>query len=266
MGLGNPKVGIVGGTGRMGSWFAEFLENQGLEVMRSGRTTVLRPEKMATKCDVVVISVPIKDTMDVIKKVGPFVCSEGLLVDLTSIKSGAITAMLKHSQAQVVGLHPLFGPKNNADSDTKRIAVCPARGNRGYQWVMDITTRGGLEPLVIDPSLHDQFMGIVQGANHFAVIALALCIKDSGYSLDDLLGCSTQTFDQFIKRIRSMLKQSPHLFASLLLDNPYSKSHFNSYVASCQRLATMLNKGQREDFEKLFCSLRQFFQIEEEML
>ncbi len=266
MGLEHPKVGIVGGTGRMGSWFTRFLEHQGLEVIQTSRSTELPPRQVAAMCDVVVISVPIKDTLDVIKEVGPLIPENGLLIDLTSIKTEVIEAMLKYSVCQVVGLHPLFGPESSGDSGAKRIAVCPARGEQGHHWVMHIATRGGLKPLVIDPLLHDQLMGIVQGANHFALIALALAIKESGYRLEEILHSSTRTFEQTVKRIRAMLEQPSHLFASLLLDNPYSRSSIDSYVASCRRLAKAINRGQREDFEELFCSLRQFFQIEEGIL
>ncbi len=265
MELEHPKVGIVGGTGRMGAWFARFLEHQGLEVVRTSRSTELHPRQVAAMCDVVVISVPIKNTLNVIKEIGPLISENSLLIDLTSIKAKVIETMLKYSVCQVVGLHPLFGPESNPDTRAKRIAICPARGEQGYQWVLHITTRGGLKPFVTDPLLHDQHMGIVQGANHFALIAFALFIKESGHRLGEILNSSTQTFEQVIKRIRTMLDQPPHLFAALLLDNPYSRNSIDSYVASCRRLAKAVNRGQRDDLEELLGSLRQFFQNEEGM-
>ena len=86
MGLIRPVVGIVGGSGKMGSWLARLLERQGLKVLCSGRKTPLRPAEMAVRCDVVVVSVPVSETLEVIQQVDPLVPDKGLLMDLTSVK------------------------------------------------------------------------------------------------------------------------------------------------------------------------------------
>jgi len=45
---------------------------------------------MAQKSDVVVVSVPIADTVRVIREIGPLVPGEGLLMDLASLKAGPV--------------------------------------------------------------------------------------------------------------------------------------------------------------------------------
>ena len=119
MGLVLKKVGIIGGTGRMGSWFADLLEQSGATVYRIGRTTDLTPSEAAAKCDVVVISVPIAQTVKIIREIGPLVSKHALLMDLTSIKKEPVQAMLEHSNAQVVGAHPLFGPDSTINNGQK---------------------------------------------------------------------------------------------------------------------------------------------------
>ena len=103
MGLTRPTVGIVGGTGKMGSWFAGLLGQSGSKVFRVGRRTDLTPAQVAQQCDVVVISVPIADTVRVIQEVGPLVSENGVLMDLTSVKKGPVEAMLRYSRAEIVG-------------------------------------------------------------------------------------------------------------------------------------------------------------------
>ena len=107
MGLDFSRIGIIGGNGKTGSWLARMLENRGIEVLIASRSTPLQPVDMARECKVVVISVPIVNTVQVIKEIGPQVPREGLLMDLTSVKKGPIEAMMKYSEAQVVGIHPL---------------------------------------------------------------------------------------------------------------------------------------------------------------
>ncbi|MCP4681013.1 MAG: hypothetical protein GY864_01605, partial [Desulfobacterales bacterium] len=54
MGFNKPRIGIIGGTGKMGSWFADLMERHGSEVFRLGRKTTPTPAEMAPQCDVVV--------------------------------------------------------------------------------------------------------------------------------------------------------------------------------------------------------------------
>ena len=65
---------------------------------------------LADICDVIVVSVPIAATAGVIAEVGPLMKKGQLLMDLTSLKKEPVALMLKHSEADVVGCHPLFGP------------------------------------------------------------------------------------------------------------------------------------------------------------
>ena len=78
------KVAIIGGSGKMGRWFASFLLNEGKEVIITGRnekklleakeqlgveaTTNIEAVKTA---DVVLISVPIDNFEEVVKQLPP---------------------------------------------------------------------------------------------------------------------------------------------------------------------------------------------------
>jgi prephenate dehydrogenase len=258
MGLTHPRVGIVGGTGRMGSWLALLLEARGLAVLRTGRKTDLTPSEMAQQCDVVVISVPIADTVRVIKEIGPLVSENGLLMDLTSVKKAPVEAMLKYSRAEVVGVHPLFGPDSGSNSDL-RIAVCPGRGHEGPNWVIDTFRDEGFRVVTLEPEEHDRIMGIVQGVNHFSTLALALCISRSGIETDRLMNVSTYTFNQRLGRIRSIVEQPGELFGSLLMDNPAAGDFIERYLESVESLIQVTRKGDRKAFGELFHSLKKVF-------
>ncbi|MFZ1127810.1 prephenate dehydrogenase/arogenate dehydrogenase family protein, partial [Methanoregula sp.] len=103
------KAGIIGGTGKMGRLFAPVFERAGYDVLVSGRSTALTNEQLAGTCDLVVVSVPIRDTVRVIGEIAPFLREDQLLCDFTSLKTGPVAAMLR-SKAAVIGLHPMFGP------------------------------------------------------------------------------------------------------------------------------------------------------------
>jgi prephenate dehydrogenase len=258
MGLTRPTVGIVGGTGKMGSWFAGLVGQSGSKVFRVGRKTDLTPAQVAQQCDVVVISVPIADTVRVIQEVGPLVSENGVLMDLTSVKKGPVEAMLRYSRAEIVGAHPLFGPDITSHSGLK-VIVCPGRGERGLGWLKGILQDSGLKVTVLSPEKHDHIMGLIQGVNHFSTLALASCIIGSGLKLEDVLNCSTQTFNDRIERIRSVLEQPADLFGSLLMDNPEADEFIDVYLQAVEELVQIIRQRDKAAFGKLFESLKRVF-------
>ena len=253
-----PVVGIVGGLGRMGSWFAELMERQGHSVLRSDLHTDLSPAAMTPRCDVVVISVPISETLSVIREIAPLVAERGLLMDLTSVKRAPLEAMLACSTAQVVGLHPLLGPEAGSNSGG-RVVVCRGRGESGLAWITGMLERSGLQVVHLEAEEHDRMMGLIQGAHHFSTLALALSIGRSGFRVSDLSRCSTETFSERLERIRSMMEQPADLFGSLLMDNLAAAEFSERYLKAAGELFEMISKGDRGAFKEVFGSLRGVF-------
>ena len=60
------KVGIIGGTGKIGQLFRGVFERGGYEVVCSGRHTDVTPRQIAGECDIVMVAVPIHATVPVI--------------------------------------------------------------------------------------------------------------------------------------------------------------------------------------------------------
>src|SRR5208283_3092649 len=119
------KAGIIGGTGKMGKLFAPVFERAGYEVTVSGRSTTVTNAEIAETCDLVVVSVPIRDTVRIIGEIAPLLGKDQVLCDFTSLKVAPVAAMLK-SEAQVIGLHPMFGPTVSSIA-RQTIIMCPAR-------------------------------------------------------------------------------------------------------------------------------------------
>ena len=251
-----PTLGIVGGAGRMGSWFAELMERQGFTVLRSDLDTELTPRAMTVRCDVVVVSVPIAETLKVIREIGPLLPEDGLLMDLTSVKKAPLEAMLVHSAAQVVGLHPLLGPEAGFNSGG-RVVVCAGRGETGLSWITQVLLARGLTPVYLDADEHDRMMGLIQGANHFSTLALALTVSRSGFEASDLSRCATETFRERLARIRFMMEQPVELFGSLLMDNPAAAEFSAQFLEGARGLLEIIMTKDKQAFGNLFASVRE---------
>jgi prephenate dehydrogenase len=243
----------------MGSWFAELMERQGLTVLRSDLGTELTAAAMTVRCDVVVVSVPISETLKVIREIGPLLSENGLLMDLTSVKKAPLEAMLGHSAAQVVGLHPLLGPEAGFNSGG-RVVVCRGRGESGLAWITHVLEKSGLTPVYLDAEEHDRMMGLIQGAHHFSTLALALAVSRSGFELSDLSRCATETFRERLDRIRFMMEQPVELFGSLLMDNPAAAEFSERYLEAARRLLEIFRSKDKQAFADLFLSLRETFE------
>ena len=213
-------IGIIGGVGGIGRWFAAFFEKEGHAVHVSGRDTGLRPAEMAGACPVVIVSVPIGVTEAVIREVGPHMKTNSLLMDLTSLKKGPVRAMLETSSSEVIGLHPLFGPGVQS-LEGQNIVLCPARGDRWPPWVRDVLGKGGANLIETTPERHDEIMAVVQVLNHLNTLVLGLSIGEAGISREELERFSTPLFRARLAAVENLFSH-PQLYAEIIAGNPHA--------------------------------------------
>ena len=128
----NPfGIGIVGGTGGIGRWFAAFFASQGHPVHVAGRKTDLSLRDLAERCRVVIVAVPIGVTREVIQRVGPLLDPDALLMDLTSFKAAPVSDARRVGRG-VIGCHPLRAGRRLRDRTS--------RSARGKRWLPGCAT------------------------------------------------------------------------------------------------------------------------------
>lgn len=102
-------VVIVGGGGQMGRLFENMLTLSGYQVRILEQHDWDRAADIVSDAGMVIVSVPIHVTEQVIGKLPPLP-KDCILVDLASVKNGPLQAMLAAHDGPVLGLHPMFGP------------------------------------------------------------------------------------------------------------------------------------------------------------
>jgi len=241
-------IGIIGGTGGMGKWFSKFFRRAGYPVVATGRTRGPDYASLAAACPVVIVSVPIAVTEDVIRKIGPCLPKESLLLDLTSLKEGPVRAMLAASVAEVIGLHPLFGPGVSSLSG-QNIAVCPARGNSWLPWLKDILEKNGARLMETTPARHDELMAVIQALNHFLTAVLGLSVATAGIEPEELRHFSTPVFRERLDHLHRLFSQ-PDLYAHLIAGNPYGKKLIISAINNLEALLAPVREGDAATLAK----------------
>ncbi|XNM47620.1 bifunctional chorismate mutase/prephenate dehydrogenase [Escherichia coli] len=118
-------VVIVGGGGQMGRLFEKMLTLSGYQVRILEQHDWDRAADIVADAGMVIVSVPIHVTEQVIGKLPPLP-KDCILVDLASVKNGPLQAMLAAHDGPVLGLHPMFGP--DSGSLAKQVVVwCDGR-------------------------------------------------------------------------------------------------------------------------------------------
>lgn len=243
------KVGIIGGTGGMGRWFAGFFTQEGHPVIVSGRSRGPSPSEMASTCSVVIVSVPIGVTCDVIRKVSPFMKEDSLLMDLTSLKVEPMRAMLESSVSEVIGLHPLFGPGQPSLAG-QNIALCPGRGKNWLPRVRKLLEEKEARIVETTPERHDEIMATVQGINHLDTIILGLFLQEVGLDPAILERFSTPILRTKMEIIQKVFSH-PALYAEIIALNPYLRRMTDLYQRTFAEMKIVTEKGNAEDLRRL---------------
>jgi prephenate dehydrogenase len=244
----NPvKIALIGGSGQMGRWLQRFFTDQGHTVLCADLDTRETPQEVAAQADVVILSVPIPKVAAIARDLAPHLRPEAALMDVTSVKQRPLDAMLKAFPGEVVGTHPLFGPKEKS-IEGRTVVLCPGRGERWLNWLKDLLEQAGARVKVTSATEHDRLMAVVQGLSHFVLIALEKSIRQLGVSPQDLEDYSTPTFDTLHRLAKRLLSQDAQLYACIQVANPANRLALR---ALDDTVADILYFVQRQDVNGL---------------
>lgn len=239
------KIGIIGGTGGIGRWFAQYFQKEGLEVEVCGRTSGPDLPALTRECPIVIVSVPIAATVDVIERVGPLMPERSLLMDFTSLKTEPVQAMLRVSSCEVIGLHPLFGPEAKTLAG-HNLVVCPARTQKWLPYVLKLFRRGRARIIETTPERHDEWMAQVQVLNHLNTITMGLALRRSGFDLQELQPVATPAFEAKVDLMKKIFGPNARLYAQIITHNPFVDRVFGDYQKSLQELKKWVRRRDDE--------------------
>ncbi|MBN2397592.1 MAG: prephenate dehydrogenase/arogenate dehydrogenase family protein [Deltaproteobacteria bacterium] len=244
------EIGIIGGTGGIGRWFADFFKKEGYTVHVSGRTSGMGPDEMARTCGVVIVSVPINITAAVIGEIGPRMPESSLLMDFTSLKAEPVRAMLASSRSEVLGCHPLFGP-DVPSIEGMNVVLCPARVKKWAGWPEDLFRKRGAHVFETTPERHDEMVSITQVLNHLDTVVMALALKETGIDPAELRKFSTPIFDTKLAIIEKVCTNNPRLYADIITENPDISNVVAIYERSLARIKALVEENDPEGLADL---------------
>ena len=257
----NPQLGkivIVGGNGKMGKLFSRLFTLSGYQVesLEANEWETKSPT-IFENAGMVIISVPIHLTVEVIKKL-PALPENCLLVDLASIKKAPLEAMLKAHNGPVLGLHPMFGP--DVPSLAKQVvAYCEGRDRPAFEWLLEQLMVWGARIEAITAEEHDKNMSFIQALRHFTTFAYGQHLAKEKVDLASLLRLSSPIYRLELAMIGRLFAQDPQLYADIILSSKENIELIRRYHHSLGQAIDLLDINAKNEFVHSFNNVSDWF-------
>lgn len=242
------KIAIIG-FGRFGQLWAKLIKPFG-EVLifnnsdKSGVATDLGLRYFSfdqlenlQEADYIFIAVSIRNALEVMQKIKPFVRSGALVMDVCSVKVNPCNWFREvfPNEVETMGTHPMFGPDSAKTGLTgKQIVLCPLRISEDkLKMLKDIFTKLNLQIIETTPEEHDRQTAYSLAMVHFL-----------GRGLEKLnleqIAIRTLGFESLLMLQNNVSNDSWQLFEDMQSHNPYAKEMRRRVVDSLVALEKSL--------------------------
>ena len=254
-----PKhILYVGGEGGMGRLYRKFTDSSGHHTYSLDKGNWYQLEEMAPKLDMVIITVPINVTVDVIKRIAPKLKPNTVIADFTSNKSEPLRAMLAAHSGPVVGLHPMHGP--DVPNLSKQLMVfCSGRDSGKADWFKEQCKLWGMRVINAEPEKHDHVMNLVQGLRHFVALLHGSFMKEYDLFPKEMLDYSSPIYRAELMMTGRIFAQDAELYADIVFSNKERRDLLLTFFNHHQTLMEMVKNDDKKGFIKEFEAVTDFF-------
>jgi chorismate mutase/prephenate dehydrogenase len=234
---------IIGGAGKLGGWFVDFLTSQGFEVDVSdpagapaGTHDIGNYRQDALEQDFIVVATPLGNTDTVLRELA-MRRPRGVIFDVGSLKSplrGGLMALKSHG-CRVTSVHPMFGPDTELLSGRHVIFV-----DLGHEEALgkarELFAPTMVEQVVMTLDEHDRLIAYVLGLSHALNIAFFTALADSGEAAPRLARLSSTTFDAQLDVATRVAQESPQLYFEIQALNDYGAESLEALAKAVEML------------------------------
>lgn len=241
------KILVVGGAGAMGRWFVDFFHDRGWSVdVSDPDADDSVPLERADEYDVVAVAVPIDATPDVIKDVASRM-SDGLLMDITSVKREPVKAMrAAPDDVELLGTHPMFGPSVRSMRGQTVIVVRERSGPLAER-VVDAFSDAGANVQEATAREHDEMMSVVQGLTHYSLVSIGGALERLDFDVDESRRFMSPVYEIVLDFVGRVLNQNPELYAEIQMNQPVGDVH-DAVIESAETLRDAVSDEDVEAF------------------
>ena len=256
------NVGIIGGSDGLGKTLIYYFRDE-FDVYITGRdhnkgwavadelnvNYIESNAGLANVSDMLIISVPIQHTCDVIREVAPFMKEGSVMVDVTSVKEGPTKTMGEAlpDTIEYVPTHPIFGPRTTR-LDNQVIVLTPDRKGKWYDKIYKYLESKNMRVIETTAEKHDFMMSIVQVLTHFSFISTASAIEKLKVDLTETEDYESPIYNLMIDMIARIVSQNPYLTYNIQSMNTNGPKIRNTFTDAAIELRDAINNEDEEKF------------------
>jgi len=251
---------VIGGAGKMGGWFVQFLMSQGFSVQVAdpagappGVPVVAdwRALPDLGGFDFIVVATPLGASDAILRELAAR-RPAGVVFDLGSLKSplrGGLEA-LRDAGVKVTSLHPMFGPGTELLSG-RHVVFIDLGSAEALAAARALFAPTMAEQVVMDLDEHDRLIAYVLGLSHALNIAFFTALAESGEAAPKLARMSSTTFDAQLDVATNVSEESPELYYEIQALNDYGAESLQALARAVERLRQAVDGRDPQAFRAL---------------
>lgn len=249
---------VIGGAGKMGRWFADYLASQGFAVevadpqAAAGGYPCL-PDWRASPLDhdLLVVATPLGITASVLQELA-LRRPSGLVFDIGSLKTPLRAGLeaLRAAGVRTASLHPMFGPDTELLSG-RHILHIDLGDADSLEDTRALFTPTMAEQVTTGLDEHDRLIAFVLGLSHAVNIAFFTALAESGEAAPRLAGLSSTTFDAQLDVAGRVAAESPALYFEIQRMNEHGGRSLEALRDAVHRLCEVVQRGDAAGFEQM---------------
>lgn len=249
---------VVGGSGRMGSWFARFLDAQGYAVevadpvaSSAGFAQRERWDQGDLDHDLIVVATPLRAAARILATLAER-RPPGVVFDLGSVKTPLRDALqaLQAAGVRATSIHPMFGP--SADVLAGRHVVLIDIGDRSaLETARSLFASTTAITVEMDLDEHDRLIALVLGLSHALNIAFTAALAGSGVDPERLSAVSSTTFGAQLGIAAGVARENPQLYFEIQSLNAHNGPVLAALDSAVHGLLEAVRSGDEASFVAL---------------
>jgi chorismate mutase / prephenate dehydrogenase len=249
---------VIGGGGKMGRWFVDFLASQGFAVevadpagTAPGITAIEDWRKIELNHDYIVLATPLSVTGGLLQELAVR-RPPGIILDIGSLKSPLRSGLLALSAQglKVTSVHPMFGPDTELLSG-RHVVFVDLGSAEALERARDLFAPTMAEQVVMSLDEHDRLIAYVLGLSHALNIAFFTALAESGEAAPRLARMSSTTFDAQLDIATSVAHESPDLYYEIQSLNDYGAESLEALGQAVERLRKAVLSRDKAGFVAL---------------
>ena len=257
--LRNETRGRRGGHGQIGSYFSSIFSSDRINVIISDLNTKLTNVKLAESSDIIIISVPIDKTINVINEIIPYLTENKLIIDMTSIKMET-SEIMKQSSSDIIGLHPMFNPSVGIIAKQTMI-ITPVRDRNNWLTVIQgYFEEKNVKLKITTPENHDRMMSLIQVLIHFNSISIGITMAKMGFDIHETLEYTSPIYRMELAMIGRIFAQNGRLYGNIPMHNPFTQKTLLEHKLTLEEMSKIILTKDLNGFIEKFEFASNFFE------